>query len=423
MRQFLYSMALAAALTAPAITPVAAQDFSPVVYVNNSVVTRYEIQQRLRFMQILNAPNLSEAEVENALIDDRLRISAATNLGVEVSDEGLEEGLAEFAGRAGLTTGEFIQALERSGVDREAYRDFVKAGVAWREVVRRRVAPSVRVTDAEIDQAMKRIVETPLVTQVLMSELIMPAPPGQEEAVMARAEQIRGSVTSEAGFADAARRYSATPSAGRGGRLDWMSLDNMPPSLRPIVLGLRPGQMSPPLTVPGAVVLFYLRDTQGELRPGANEQQLDYMLVTFASMTDAQNAAAQARSCDELYVFANGLPDQQVQRMTGNQGGVPQNIAIRLASMDNNEATVMDRGGAGEVLMLCDRKPALLAGLDAGPVATASTGADGETVTEADPNALPERESVREQIFNRKISVASDAYLAELKADAVIRRP
>lgn len=421
MRQFLLSMALAAALTGPGAAPVLAQDFSPVVYINNSVVTRYEIQQRQRFMKVLNAPDQSEAEVEKALIEDRLRLASARQLGVEVSDEGLEQGLSEFAGRAGMSTGEFIQVLEKNGVDRQAYRDFVKAGVAWREVIRRRIAPTISVSDAEVDQALKRIVETPLIKQVLLSELIMPAPPGQEEAVQARAEQIRASVRSEGGFADAARRYSATPSAGRGGRLEWMAVENMPPSLRQIILGLQPGQMTPPLTVPGAVVMFYLRDTQGELRPGASEQQLDYMTVTFASMADAQNAASLARSCDELYVFANGLPDQQVQRTDASQGAVPEYVAIRLASMDKNEATVMDRGGAGEVLMLCDRRPALLAGLDAGPVATAST--EGETVTEADPNALPERDSVREQIFNRKIGLASDAYLAELRADAVIRRP
>ena len=237
---------------------------------------------------------------------------------------------------------------------------------------------------------------------------------------MAQAEQIRAGAGSEAAFADAARRFSATPSRERGGRLDWMAVDNMPPSLRPIILGLQPGQMTAPLTVPGAVVLFYLRDTRGQLRPGAREQQLDYLTVTFATLAEAQSAAAQARSCEMLYVFANGLPDQQVQRHNGPQGAIPQQIAIRLASMDENEATVMDRGTAADVLMLCDRTPVLLAGLEAGPVATATD--DGETVTEADPNALPGRDAVREQIFNRKITTAADAYLAELRADAVIRR-
>lgn len=421
MRQFLLSVALAAALSGSTGIAVSAQDFSPVVYVNNSVVTRYEIQQRQRFMQALNSPEQSPEAAEKALIEDRLRMDAARQLGVDVSDEGLEEGLAEFAGRAGLTTGEFIQVLEKSGVERQAYRDFVKAGIAWREVIRRRIVPSVSISDAEVDQALKRIVETPLITQVLLSELIIPAPPGQEAAVMSRAESITNTARSEAAFAEAARQYSATPSRTRGGRLDWMDVANMPPSLRPIILGLQPGQMTPPLTVPGAVVLFYLRDTKGQLRPGAENQQLDYLTVTFASLSEAQNAASRSRSCEDLYVFANGLPDSQVRRQTADQNAIPADIGIRLASLDESETSVMSRGSAADIIMLCDRTPVLLAGLDSGPVATAST-TDGETVTAADPNPLPERDSVREQIFNQKINRASEAYLAELRADAVIRR-
>ena len=422
MRQLLLSAALAAALSGTVGAPLQAQDFSPVVYVNNSVVTRYEIQQRARFMSVLNAPEQGEAMAEKLLIDDRLRLEAARQIGVEVSDEGLEQGLSEFAGRAGMSTGQFIQALERSGVERQAYRDFVKAGVAWREVVRQRIAPAVSISDAEVDQAMKRIIETPVIKQVLLSELIIPAPPGQERAAMERAENIAATARSEGAFAEAARRYSATPTAPRGGRLDWMQVDNMPPSLRGIVLGLKPGQMTPPLTVPGAVVMFYLRETKGQLRPGAAEQTLDYLAVTYATLPEAQSVAAQARSCGDLYTFAKDLPDAQVRQQTASQGGIPGDIGVLLASLDENEATVINRGNAAEVVMLCDRTPALLSGLDGGPVATATTNADGAT-TEADTNALPQRSAVRDQLYNRKIAQAADAYLAEQRANAVIRRP
>ena len=40
MRQLLLSAALAAALSGSVAAPLLAQDFSPVVYVNNAVVTR-----------------------------------------------------------------------------------------------------------------------------------------------------------------------------------------------------------------------------------------------------------------------------------------------------------------------------------------------------------------------------------------------
>ena len=37
--------------------------------------------------------------------------------------------------------------------------------------------------------------------------------------------------------------------------------------------------------------------------------------------------------------------------------------------------------------------------------------------------AVRDPAQVREAIFNRKINAAADAYLAELRADAVIRKP
>ena len=48
-----------------------------------------------------------------------------------------------------------------------------------------------------------------------------------------------------------------------GGRLELLALDDLPPTLRPILAQLQPGQTTPPLPVEGAVVIFYLRDAQG----------------------------------------------------------------------------------------------------------------------------------------------------------------
>ena len=44
------------------------------------------------------------------------------------------------------------------------------------------------------------------------------------------------------------------------------------------------------------------------------------------------------------------------------------------------------------------------------------------TSAERDDEQRP-RDEVRAEIFNRKINAAADAYLAELRADAVIRKP
>lgn len=424
MRHFLSGLAISAALITGGAPVVAQNLFQPVIYVNDRAVTRFEIEQRTRFMQLLGAPATSATEAEQALIDDRLRDFAAKQMGIAATDEGVQQGLEEFASRAGLSAAEFTAQLEQAGVDHQTFRDFVAAGVVWRAVIRQRVVPTINVSDAEIDQELTRQVETPILSRVLVSELIIPAPPGQEQQAMDLAQQITARTTDEASFAAAARQASASESAQAGGRLNWMDVDNLPPSLRPILAALQPGQVSQPLTVPGAVVLFYMRDTQGTLRPGAREQVLDYMTLRLASAPEAAALAARVRNCNDLYVQAGAQVAQQVQRQTVSQGQIPTLVATQLASMDADEAAVVNYGNGADLVMLCSRQPALVAELG-NDVATTAEPQDGveAAVPGADANALPTRQMTREAIFNRKANAAAEAYLAELRADALIRRP
>lgn len=423
MRHILSGIVLAATVILGDPAPVAAQNpFEPVVYVNNKAVTRYEIGQRQRFMQILGAPGTDAKAAETALIEDRLRLFAAAQLDLEISPDGLQQGLEEFAGRAGMTAAEFTVALERAGVEPQAYRDFIEAGTLWRAVVRERLVPRINVSDAEIDRELTRRIETPVIDRVLLSELIIPAPPGQEQQAMDLASRIAGSRPTEAQFADAARRYSATDTAASGGGLNWMALDNLPPGLRPVITAMQPGQVSQPLTVPGAVVLFMLRDTQGTLRPGAREQVLEYSVLRMASAADATALAARTVSCDDLYVQAETAAPQVV-RQTAPQNAIPALIAQQLASLDADETAVINYGNAADLIMLCSRQPALLADMQAAVPVTAQPKDGVEDAVPGPASDLPSREAVREEIFNRKVNDAANAYMAELRADAVIRRP
>lgn len=421
MRHILSGVILAVALGMAAAPPAVAQGlFQPVVYVNDSAVTGYEVDQRMRFMRLLGAPAVTAREAEQALIDDRLRLQAASRLGIEITEEGLAEGQEEFAARAGLDTAGFTAQIGRAGVEPQVFRDFIEAGTVWREVVRARLLPQISVSDAELEQELRRVIETPVIDRVLLSELIIPAPPGQEGQALALAERIAASNPTEAQFAAAAREYSAVPSAQAGGRLEMVRLDNLPPALRPVLTALQPGQVSQPLTVEGAVVLFFLRDALGTVRPGAGAQLLDYMVLRLASVDEATRLSQVARSCADLYVQA-GAGSDQIRRQTAGPEAIPTLIATRLASLDPDEATVLPMGdGTAELVMLCSRQPAL-APLPEPVVPLSAQAPDGIGGERAE--GVPEREELRSQIFNRKINAAAENLLADLRADALIRRP
>ncbi|MRX51065.1 peptidylprolyl isomerase [Paracoccus sp. S-4012] len=436
MRQLMPAGLLAAVLAAfvpglplgPLSGTAAAQD-APAVIVNDEVITAYELEQRLRFMQALGAPGTTAEAAETALINERLQLQEARRMGISPGEQAIQAGMTEFAGRAGLDSMSFIGQLAQAGVDATTFRDFIRAGVVWREILRVRVAPGVVVSDRQVAQARQRAIETPRVTQVLISELIIPAPPGTEERIAAQAAQIAASVSSEAEFAAAARQYSATPSAPQGGRLDWTRVDNLPQGLAPILLALQPGQVTQPLSIPGAVVLFYLRDTRGEVRPGATAETVEFLRLMVASTAEAAQVQAEADTCGTFYVAARGRP---VEHQVADTSAIPAETALVLSRLDPNEIAAIPRGGAVEVLMLCERAPTLLAeGMGENPIPGLPQpviAGGAPTVAEL-PEApdgfdpVPTAGEAREAVFTAEVNRAAETLLAELRANAIIIRP
>ncbi|MDD9739043.1 peptidylprolyl isomerase [Marinovum sp. SP66] len=398
-----FRTAAAALLIAPLMPlPVPAQGlFSPAIKVDEMVITNYEINQRMAFLEVLRAPGNPRDLAREQLIEDRLKLREAEALGITVSPEQIAAGMEEFAGRANLTADQLIAELSGLGVSAETFRDFVRAGVAWREVVRARFAGSAQVSEAEIDRALNAAGGGSSV-RVLLAEIIMPAPPAEAEAVMARAQRI-ARTTSEAEFAAAARQYSATATARSGGKLPWQQIEDLPPVLRPLVLELSPGEVTAPLAIPNAVALFQLRALEEtEYAPpsySAVEYAAYYMAGGRSEQTLAQAAGITARidTCDDLYGVAKGQPEEVLDRSTLPPDQIPDDIAIELAKLDPGEtSTALTRAG-GEtlvLLMLCGRSPA---------------------VEEA-----PDREAVTTGLRNRRVGTLSESFLEQLRADARI---
>lgn len=379
--------------------------FAPVVTVNGKGITGFELSQRMRFMQLLRAPGDLRVEAEKALIEDRLRLSIADSMGIRVSEDGLQEGMAEFAGRANMAPELFIEALAQAGVEAQTFRDFIRAGMAWRAVVREKYAGRITITEAEIDRAMMPESERGQGTRVLISEIIIPAPPGQEDRAMAIAREA-SALRGEDAFAAKARRVSATPSRGRGGRLDWMPLENLPPALRPIILGLAPGQASQPLTLPNAVAVFMLRAISDGGSYDEAPQQLDYMEFIVgpsgqqATLTEAVRVADRVDRCNDLYGVADGLPPERLIVESQPQSAIPQDIAVALASMDIGETKLMTRGANDVLVMLCARQRVL-----------------GEEDT------APSRDEVRERLTTERLAGYAESFFADEMSKAVITTP
>ncbi|MGB1235938.1 MAG: peptidylprolyl isomerase [Planktomarina sp.] len=372
---------------------VAAQSqFATAVQVNNDAITNYELRQRETFLRVINQRGDIGKLAREGLIEDRLKMQAARRAGISLTPDSVRGVMAEFAGRADQTLPQFIGFLNARGVDEATLRDFAVVGATWREVVRSRFAGRGEASAAEIDRALSSA-NPGGGLRLLLSEIILFAPPPErraQEAVAQRLSQIR----SISQFSAEARARSVSGSKDNGGRLPWSNLNDLPAPIRGLLASLRPGEVTLPLSIENAFVLFQLRDIQETSAGNRPVQALEYAQLTVPTGQVTQTRV-QMDVCDDLYGIAKRSQNPTLNRVSVTPDDVPQSLAVALSTLDANETTSEQVGeGQTQITMLCGR-----------------TFATTQDVT---------REDIAAQLRQRRLGSLADGYLAELKAAANI---
>jgi len=398
LRSFMMAVATSAALMVPSF---ATAQFGPAITVNGDVVSAYEVSQRTAMLRVFRTPGDLDALAREQLIEDRLKLSAMRDAGLNISDEALRAAMADFASRANLELDQFITVLAQQGVSEETFRDFVLVNSTWRDFIRSRFGNRAQVSEAEIDQALGQS-EASSGIEVLLSEIIIPAPPPRAAAAIATAERI-SRLTSTGAFEAEARRVSALPSRTRGGRLDWLPITNYPAGLRGLLLDLAPGEITAPIPITNGVALFQMRGVREVPRAASEAAAIEYAALYIAGglsdrgLREAARIDANVDTCDDLYGIARNLPPEQLERDVLAPADIPQDVAMELAKLDAGETSYVLTRSNGETLvflMLCGRTPTL-----------------GEN---------QDRDTIRNQLRSQRLGTFADALLADLRAAASI---
>lgn len=376
--------------------------FQPVITVNDRAITGFELDQRKRMLEVFRTSGGLDKVAREALIEDRLKEGQLSRAGLRMTEESLRNAMGEFAGRANLELDQFIQLLGANGVSEETLRDFVRTGVSWRDYIRNRFGSRVTVTDADVDRAIAQTGSGGSAIEVLLSEIIIAAPPPRAAQAMATAQRI-SQLRSTSAFEAQARRVSALPSKGNGGRLGWLPITNYPPQLQSLILGLSPGEVTAPLPITNGVALFQMRAIREVQAAFVAPTAIDYAAFYLAGgqsdvgLRAAQKLVDSVDTCDDLYGEAKGLSQNVLERQSLAPADIPQDVAIELARLDTDEASYNLTRSNGQTLMflmLCGRTNAASDGIN--------------------PDA------VRNQLRSQRLAGFADALLEDLRSSATI---
>lgn len=381
--------------------------FAAAVYVNDAAITHYEIDQRRRFLEFIGAGGPDpRARALERLIEERLQEQEARRLGIRLGPDQLTEAMREFAARGELSIDEFMSRMRDAAIERDTFVNFIRVGVLWRELVQARFGPQIRVTPAQVEQALSVANVRPQ-TEILISEIFLPSDPRFAEIVGPLVPRILA-IDTIAEFAEAARGVSATESGERGGEVpNWIPLATLPEALSAQLAAAPLNRVIGPIEVPGAIGFFMIRGRRDLRDVPSGRTELEYRHVALPGGRSETNIARAAsirnavRACPDFGAAvgraAPELPPEAVQTTTRMLPDLPSGLATELARLNPGQVSAnLVEGGELIVVMLCARR--LI------------------------PDPRPPREAVEQALLNRALEARAEVYLQTLRAEAEIRR-
>jgi len=191
---------------------------------------------------------LRQSAVE-ALIVEKLLVEKVKQANIVVSDEQVEEKIAQIAAGQNLSIEDFKALIETYGSDYEKVKEQVKNGLGYEKLMDTKWAGQIDVNEAQarefynqnIDRFKKP--EQIRASHILIETKTTDSNEAKAEA-KAKAQQLLEKIKAGADFAELAAENSACPSSARGGDLGYFSKGQMVPPFEQAALNLEPNQLS-----------------------------------------------------------------------------------------------------------------------------------------------------------------------------------
>ena len=322
------------------------------IQVNNSVITQFELDQRAKFLGALKFTGNHSELAQTQLIEERLKQSEAQKLNISASDFEIEDALKRFASRANLTVKEFSKELKRLEIYPDTFRSYVETEVIWQKLVNKKFGAQSSVSNLQLQRA-KSISKFEDTIQVLLTEIIIPFSKddrSENENLANLLKQIKS--TEE--FSNAAQKYSKAPTATVGGRVKWQNFDRLPGIIKPLILGLSPGQVTEPIMLTKAIALFQLRDIR-EIKTDRTQLELLDFIKVKSDLKYLSFVQDNFHNCSDLEAIIGGQTEVTLTRKKLLSDEIPNTLVPVLDNLDQNESEIIVADGQSQLVIMCER--------------------------------------------------------------------
>jgi len=276
---------------------------SIVALVDEDVILRSELDiavagivERIRASGEAMPPmNLLERQVLERLIIRELQVQRALQTGIRVSDADVDQALTALAQQNKMTVQQLRQVIEGDGEDFAEFRRNVGEEIMTERLRQRIVNGMDPVTDTEIDilLASEDLSGGEYNVSHIMVSLPEGATPQQIAAAQAKADDIHQRLVDGLDFASAAISYSDSQEALEGGLVGWRDLNSVPAFFADAVRGLKPGEMTQPIRSPAGFHIIRVNDFREQRQVMVKEYHARHIMIEINELVTPRLAMDQ----------------------------------------------------------------------------------------------------------------------------------
>ena len=233
--------------------------------VDDSPILLSEVEQRAEpEIQRLQAENPEPQELAHrreamlrqalqVLIDEQLLQGQLKESNVEISDQQLDEAIADVKTRNGIPDdATFVKALAHENLTMETYRRQLRRQLEKQKLLNTKVRGQVKVGDDDLKAEYERTYvqvtgEQEVHARHILLQLKRDASAAEDNALRQRAQEIAQRLRAGADFAKLARELSDGPSASQGGDLGYFRRGVMVAEFEKVAFSLPIGAVSDPV--------------------------------------------------------------------------------------------------------------------------------------------------------------------------------
>ena len=376
------------------------------VIVNDEVISRYDVNQRVRLILVTSGippteENLKRIETQSvkALINERIQLQEASKLEVPESQEEIQLMLDRIA-RGNQTTSEgIIENITSQGVKVDTLISQIKSELLWNKIVRGRFGSYINISDDEINIVYDRTIESINKIQYDISEIFIGFEDEREEKESKElADKLVEQLKNDIAFEPVAQQFSQAPSSGQGGRIGWVSEGQLDQEIITGIENLLSSSISKPIKTVNGYYIIKVNgiSEEGGKNPMKNQYNLTSVTFSKEDKDSANDFSENFVSCKRLESLLENYNEKEIN-VIGDRllQELPAELHDELLKKDAGD-TLSPRLSEEtiDIILICDRKD--------------------------DIGVQVNKNTIEDNIYSQKLGMMSRRHLRDLRRDAVI---